>query len=258
MRLAPAAPGRPAPEHAQLARRGRPGEVPAARRCPGPGLGCPGVGSERGRRPAAALRVPALCVPAGIEPAADRERGGAIQAVGGAGRRRRAAMAPPCGHPAGPRLGPRQVERGCPRDGGRGGDAGKRGISKSRARHGLRDLELSAPFPGKFHGRACLGTQEVGRPPVTLSRAQFPIQGTASRRPIAQGRGAALSGGLLMKSLAKYRVLTPTVHTCPSSTILSLLLVRPSPREAVTSVLFHSECPAPGSGHKLKPYLLND
>lgn len=38
MRSAPAAPGLPAPEHAQSARRGRPGEVPAARRHPGPGL----------------------------------------------------------------------------------------------------------------------------------------------------------------------------------------------------------------------------
>lgn len=85
MRLSPAAPGRPTPEHAQLARRGRPGHVPAARRCPPAGSPLQQCG-ECGRTPAAALRVPALRVPAGIEPAAEDAEPGERRGEAGEGR----------------------------------------------------------------------------------------------------------------------------------------------------------------------------
>lgn len=90
-RLAPAAPGRPAPEHAQSARCGRPGEEPAARRCSRAGLGCKGVGSEGTDRP------PRSGSPRGLHlqrRTRAGERGGARPAVGGARRGVRRGGAP--------------------------------------------------------------------------------------------------------------------------------------------------------------------
>ena len=165
MRLAPAAPGRPAAEHAQSARRGRPercprlagapGRVSAARADGQPRFGSPCSGSLRG------LNLQRRT--------GDPERGGAKQAVGGAGAR---GGCGPNGRTSGrTRLGPLQA--GCPSGWGRQGDAGKRGIGESRGRHGLPDLEPPALFLGKFHWRTRLGTQGVG-PAACDSRARFP------------------------------------------------------------------------------------
>lgn len=216
MRLAPAAPGRPAPEHAQSARRGRPGEEPAARRCSRAGLGCKGVGSEGTDRP------PRSGSPRGLHlqrRTRAGEKGGARPAVGGARRRRAAGRRPRQGvrqDPSWvkPSRVPLEVEAV-----GVTGQTRNRGAPSAPQPPGPR---VFSSLPWKFHWRAHLGTQWVGLA-AWDSRARVPARRTA-REGVdpdanAQGRVATLSYGLLLiKPLtAKYRVLIPTVQTCPST-----------------------------------------